>query len=312
MLNYIEAFLEMLSATRYVSQNTLEAYNNDLHWFAQQFKADINIATEQDINKIFESNAAKNLSTATKVRRVITIRQFFQYLHSQNYRDNNPTTALDIPKNDRSLPKTMSEEEVAKLLQKAQEEANSQHKTTKDKNRAIRLYALLSMLYASGLRISELCSLNINALQKKENHPLPSFILIKGKGEKERFVPINEESKEAIKKWLIIRNHKYAKFKNPYLFPANSSSKYVARQVVARELKALAARANLLYKEISPHVFRHAIASHMLQHGSDLRVLQKILGHSDISTTQIYTHIMDDKLYKTVQNYHPLAHKVNK
>ena len=206
----------------------------------------------------------------------------------------------------------MSEEEVNKLLQKAHEEANVQYKIAKDKHRAVRLYALLSMLYASGLRISELCSLKINALQKKQNQVLPNFILIKGKGEKERFVPINEESKEAIKNWLTIRNQKYAKLKNPYLFPANSSSKYVARQVVAREIKALAIRANLTYKEISPHVFRHAIASHMLQHGSDLRVLQKILGHSDISTTQIYTHIMDDKLYKTLQDHHPLAHKINK
>lgn len=308
MLNYIEAFLEMLSATRYVTQNTLEAYSSDLRWFIERINKNLLDITDEDLNRIFSSSEMLNFSASTRARRIISIRQFFQYLHNSEYCSNNPAATLELPKKEQILPKILSEDEVSKLLKLAQEEANFNHKNIKDKNRAIRLYSILTTLYASGLRISELCDLKLTALQNLQTN----FILIKGKGDKERFVPINKESKEALNMWINLRNLKYSKTKNPYLYPANSASQHVARQVVARDIKALAIRANLPYYEVSPHVFRHAIASHMLQHGSDLRVLQKILGHSDISTTQIYTHVLDEKLYKAVENYHPLAHKLNK
>lgn len=308
MLNYIESFLEMLSATRFVAKNTLEAYKHDLCWFAEQINKNLFELNEEDLNNIFITPQILKLSSATRARRIITIRQFFQYLHNANYCTKNPTDCLDLPKKEQNLPKTLTEAEIDKLLQLARQEANFNYKSAKDIQRAVRLYSILTTLYASGLRISELCALKVIALQKTETN----FILIKGKGGKERLVPINQESKDALNKWLKLRNIKYLKSKNPYLYPANSASQYVARQVIAREIKAIAIRANLSHWEVSPHVFRHAIASHMLQHGSDLRVLQKILGHSDIATTQIYTHILDTKLYKTVEKYHPLAQKLNR
>lgn len=305
MLNYIEAFLEMLSATRYVAQNTIEAYKSDLQWFAMQINNDIAKLNEQNISQIFAIENIKTFSAATRTRRIVTIKQFFQYLYSYNYLPHNPALTLELPKKEQKLPKTLSEEEVASLLTQAKFEASIAYKCLKDKARSVRLYTILTLLYASGLRISELCSLKLSAVEQKTD-----LIFIKGKGGKERFVPINHEAREALNLWLPLRKQKYSK--NVYLFPANSASKYVARQVVAREIKALALRINLCIDDISPHIFRHALASHMLQHGSDLRVLQKILGHSDISTTQIYTHIMDGKLKKTLEDYHPLAQELNK
>jgi len=224
------------------------------------------------------------------------MRQFYKFLYSEGLRENNPTTVLDAPKKGRPLPKIMSEEEVTRLLETAQREAAEQGP---DQPSKLRMLALLELLYATGMRVSELVSLPAKVLDHEGR-----FLMIRGKGNKERLVPLSRAAIAALQSYRDVR--KPAE-ESKWLFPSSGKEGYLPRQVFARELKGLAARADLKSTTISPHVMRHAFASHLLQNGADLRVVQELLGHSDISTTQIYTHVLEERLRQTVETHHPLA-----
>ncbi|UXN02758.1 site-specific tyrosine recombinase XerD [Bartonella sp. HY406] len=305
----IDRFLEMMSAERGAADNTLEAYNRDLEW-ADELLAKTNKqlsnAMESDIEKILQSMAVEGFSQSSQARRLSTLRQFYQFLYAENVRQDDPTAQIDAPSKAKTLPKIMSEAEVGLLLDFAESEANLSDLSDVARYRNYRLYVLIEMLYASGLRISELISLTLRAVEGN-----PQFILVKGKGAKERLVPLSNKARQAVETWLLIRKNK-ASDKSPFLFPAQSDSGYIARQVVARELKALASRAQIDAEKLSPHVLRHAFASHLLQNGADLRAVQQLLGHADISTTQIYTHVLEERLQKLVNSFHPLAENANK
>ena len=208
------------------------------------------------------------------------------------------------------LPKVMSEQQINHLISYARDEAQRSKGIKLYKN--TRLYCILTLLYSSGLRISEVCSLKFQSVKLTSPIDGLGLVRVKGKGSKERIIPLNEEGCIAVANWIDMREQKHSKAGNIYMFPANSTQGYVARQVIARHIKALATRAGLESYEIYPHIFRHSFASHMLKNGCDLVSLQKILGHNNISTTQIYTHILDDELYKAIDQYHPLAQPANK
>lgn len=304
---YIEHFLEMLSCERDAAPNTLTAYHSDLCWLLQQIPKDKNISSlsSAELESIFQNMAHLHLEASTRARRISSVKQFYKFLHSEGFCKDNPASDLAVPKLGRSIPKILSEQQMVMLLNLAKEE--SQHFEHKEKN-SQRLYTIIELLYASGLRISELCSLPLNLVQRSN---IPEFMLVKGKGAKERLVPLNSSASQALTAWLSLRA-KYYSYDNAYIFPANSSSKYVARQVIARQIKALCARLGLENFDLSPHKLRHAFASHMLQGGADLRALQLLLGHSNIATTQIYTHVLSETLYQTVAQHHPLASEGNK
>jgi integrase/recombinase XerD len=225
------------------------------------------------------------------------LRQFHRFLCADQIRPDDPTRILASPRARRPLPKVLSVAEVDLLLSTAETEANAdgspQHKTA-----ALRLYVLLELLYATGMRVSELVSLRRSAVLRDA-----SFLTITGKGNKERVVPVNDRARDAVRAWVASQPP------GPWLFPASGEAGYLSRQVFARELKGLAARAGISSARVAPHVLRHAFASHLLQGGADLRVVQTLLGHADISTTQIYTHVLDEKLRTLVETHHPLADK---
>jgi len=246
------------------------------------------------------------LRASSQSRRLSSLRQFYQFLYSENLRPDNPTLAIQSPRASRPLPKIMSEEEVANLLEFAAQSATKTGQSATSHRRSVRLHAIVELLYASGLRISELVSLPLRSVQSD-----PRLILIKGKGGRERLVPLSNQAREALVRWLDLREspsgEKSQKKANPYLFPAASNSGFVARQLIARELKQLAQAAGIDAAKLSPHVLRHAFASHLLQNGADLRAVQQLLGHADIATTQIYTHVLEERLQKLLNNLHPLA-----
>jgi len=299
----IERFLEMMSAERGAADNTLAAYAYDLDWAEEALQArgsSLMQADREALIQILQQLAECGFEASSQARRLSCLRQFYQFLYEEKLRDDNPAGEIDSPRRGLNLPKIMSETQVTKLLDRAEQEASAPTKSAAAKRRSVRLHALIEMLYASGLRISELVSLPLNTLKGK-----PRLILIKGKGGRERLVPMSHKAVEALNHWLQLRsNDKH--HTSRYLFPANSGSGHIARQVVARELKALAVRAEIDPQSLSPHLIRHAFASHLLAHGADLRSLQQLLGHADIATTQIYTHVLEERLAKLVNELHPL------
>jgi len=298
----IERFLEMMSAERGAAENTLEAYQRDLDWAEESLQArghSLMQACRDDLIALLQQLAAQGFEASSQARRLSCLRQFYQFLYGEKMRPDNPAAEIDSPRRHLSLPKIMTETQVTQLLEQAEQEAMIAPSPTA-KRRSMRLHVLIEMLYASGLRISELVSLPLSAVKGK-----PRLIFIKGKGGRERLVPMSHKAGEAIARWLELRvNDKNQASR--YLFPANSGSGHIARQVVARELKALAIRADLDPQSLSPHLLRHAFASHLLAHGADLRSLQQLLGHADIATTQIYTHVLEERLAKLVHDLHPL------
>lgn len=305
----IDRFLEMMSAERAAADNTLQAYTRDLEWADEELR-DINKrlgnAMEKDLEKILQTMAIQGFSQSSQARRLSTLRQFYQFLYAEDIRSDDPSAQIEAPSKAQTVPKIMSEEEVSRLLDQAESDATLPNLTEAMRYRNMRLYVLIEMLYASGLRISELVSLSLRAIEGNAQ-----FMLIKGKGAKERLVPLSDKARGAIAAWLLIRkNNKHEK--SLFLFPAQSDTGYIARQVVARDLKTLAAKVAIDPLKLSPHVLRHAFASHLLQNGADLRAVQQLLGHADISTTQIYTHVLEEKLQKLVNNFHPLADDINK
>jgi len=295
----LELFLEMLLAERGAAQNTLESYRRDLENFAVFVaKSDVLVedADENLIRKFMASLSSQGMAPSTSARRLSALRQFFGFLHGEGYRDDNPCTTVDSPRQGKSLPKYLSEEEVDALLSAAH---------TRLGPGGQRLVALLEVLYATGLRVSELVGLPLGALGRDGQ-----MMIVRGKGGKERMVPLSDPAMEAITVYLKVREG-FLRGAPPkaeaWLFPSRGSEGHLTRARFGQLLKELAVEAGLDPRRVSPHVLRHSFASHLLAHGADLRSLQQMLGHADIATTQIYTHVLDERLKRLVEQAHPLA-----
>lgn len=293
----IEAFLEMMAAERGAADNTLASYRRDLEDAAGAI-GDLAGAASADIRSYLASLAARGFAASSQARRLSALRQFFRFLHAEGLRADDPTGTVDSPRRGRSLPKVVSEDATGRLLDLAASEAADEKAGIAE----TRLQALVEVLYATGLRVSELVALPVAVALRDER-----WFVVRGKGGKERVVPLSAKARAAMTRWLALRNAAPPLAESPYLFPAASESGHLPRQVFARELKGLAARAGIPAAKISPHVLRHAFASHLLQNGADLRAVQQLLGHADISTTQIYTHVLEERLVRLVQDHHPLA-----
>lgn len=297
-----EAFLEMMSAERGAADNTLEAYRRDLDDASAVLRSlgtSLAKAKAEDIRAVIGDLAARGFSPASQARRLSALRQFYKFLHAEGLRDDDPTGVVDSPRKTRALPKVLSMEDVSRLLAQAEADiAKAQDK--EEALRRIRFRALLELLYATGMRVSELVSLPYRVLADDGR-----FLVVKGKGAKERMVPMSRPSRAALDTWLAAIGETAEEA--GFLFPANSAEGHLSRQVFARELKEVASRAGIPVAKISPHVLRHAFASHLLAGGADLRAVQELLGHADISTTQIYTHVLDERLRQLVNEHHPLA-----
>jgi integrase/recombinase XerD len=297
-------FLDMLAAERGASKNTLDAYRRDLDdylSFLAEAGGQPDGATAAAIRGFMASLEERGLKASSAARRLSAVRQFHKFLYVEGYAPADPTAAVSAPKRGRALPKVLSVAEVDRLLQVASEGITHPEATPLERLRAARMTCLLELLYATGLRVSELMALPKSAAKTRDR-----FLVVRGKGAKERLVPLTDAAKEAASTYLALLEEQ-KKATGPWLFPADSESGHLTRQAFARDLKAVAGAAGLRADKVSPHVLRHAFASHLLQNGADLRVVQELLGHSDISTTQIYTHVLDERLKSMVRDLHPLA-----
>jgi integrase/recombinase XerD len=301
----IEAFLEMIAAERGASKNTLDAYARDLADYAAGLaragKAPQNAATG-DIRAYLSLVAKRGLKSTSSARKLSSIRQFHRFLVADGRRIDDPALIVEAPRRGRRLPKTLSVAEVGHLLAVSKEGLDDGARPAPERLRALRTACLLELLYATGLRVSELVTLPSSAAQTKE-----PFIRIRGKGGRERLVPLPGEARRTISAYRAFQKKTGAGAARHWLFPADSASGHLTRQAFARDLKACAAAAGIAAARVSPHVLRHAFASHLLQNGADLRVVQELLGHADISTTQIYTHVLDERMKAMVRDLHPLT-----
>ena len=307
MTPQIEAFLEMMAVERDASPHTLAAYGRDLA-DAEQSLSDVGgllTAGQEDIESWYADLSRRGLSSATAARRRASVRQFYRFAIGEGWRDDDPSRRLDAPRQGRSLPKSLSREEIETLLSSI---------GSKDSTAAIRLMTLVELTYASGMRVSEVLGLKLAAVQRD-----PAYLIIVGKGNKERLVPLNAPARAAVKAWLDVRAKPKRKnasqqppakpADNPWLFPSTGRTGHLTPRRFAQLLDEAAANAGIDPARISPHVLRHAFATHLLEGGADLRVVQTLLGHADISTTQIYTHVATDRLAQVVHKSHPLARK---
>jgi len=300
--NQIALFLDMLAAERGARPNTLSAYRSDLDDFSGYIATTgrgLSDATSDDIRGYLAELARRGLATTSVARKLSAVRQLFRFLYAERYRSDDPAAILEGPKRGRSLPKTLSIAEVDRLIASARAQALNPDLSAAERQRAARLHCLLELLYASGLRVSELVALPASAARGDQR-----MLMVRGKGGKERMVPLNEGARRAMAHYrgLLTDRHRAS----AWLFPSFGQDGHLTRQHFARDLKALAAQCGLRSDAVSPHVLRHAFASHLLQNGADLRVVQTLLGHSDISTTQIYTHILEERLKTLVRDLHPL------
>jgi integrase/recombinase XerD len=298
----ITLFLDMLAAERGAGKNTLAAYGRDLADFTDHLagRCSVATATTDDIRAYLGDLAARGMQPATVARRLSAIRQLYRFLYAEGQRKDDPAAVLEGPKRARALPKTLTLAEVDRLLAAAG--ACAPQAPLAERLRAARLAALVELLYATGLRVSELVSLPASAARRDAR-----VIVVRGKGNKERMVPLNDAAKRAMTDYLALAAQAGAAAASKWLFPSFGDSGHLTRQHFARELKALAGAAGLRAAQLSPHVLRHAFASHLLHNGADLRVVQTLLGHADISTTQIYTHVLEERLKSLVRDLHPLA-----
>jgi integrase/recombinase XerD len=300
--HFVESFLEMMSAERGAAANTLSAYARDLEaWGAHLESAGVDFlgASPDHVRGFMEKLSDAGMAASTQARHLSAVRQMHRFLFAEGLRGDDPSSPVSSPKLQRPLPKIMSVAEVERLIAQARADAQEAD-TGRGELAAIRLLALLETIYATGMRVSELVSLPASSARAER------FLTITGKGNKERLTPLSAPARAAMAAWLAARKAA-GLAPSPWLFPADSASGYLSRQVFARDLKALGGRAGIASARLSPHVLRHAFASHLLQNGADLRIVQQLLGHSDISTTQIYTHVLDERLRKLVEENHPLA-----
>lgn len=293
----IERYLEAIAAENGAARNTLAAYGRDLNDFAGfcgRHDTGLDEVMREGIEAYLAHCEATGLSVATRARRLSAIRRFFRFLFIEGLRGDDPAAHMQGPRPARTLPTTLSEADVERMLDLVRSpDGNSRH---------VRDTALVELLYASGLRVSELVGLPLAAFAGE-----PEMILVKGKGGKERMVPLSEPAQNAVANWKKTRAATRKWAQSPWLFPSSNGRKHLTRQSVFLMLKKLAARAGLDPKAVSPHVIRHAFATHLLSNGADLRAIQMLLGHADLGTTEIYTHVLDDQLRELVLEKHPMA-----
>jgi integrase/recombinase XerD len=303
--NLIELFLEMLAAERGAGTNTLAAYGRDLTDFSTYLTAKrrkVARATTDDVRGYLASLGKRGFATTSVARRLSAIRQLYRFLCAEGHRRDDPAAVLEGPRRGRTVPKVLSIAQVDALLMAARR-AGEGTLSTLERLRAVRMTCLIEVLYATGLRVSELVSLPASAAREAR------MLIVRGKGDKERLVPLNQAAKQAMRDYLALRAaaSPQAGAGSRWLFPSFGESGHLTRQHFARDLKTLAVAVGLSAEDVSPHVLRHAFASHLLHNGADLRVVQTLLGHADISTTQIYTHVLEERLKSLVRDLHPLA-----
>jgi integrase/recombinase XerD len=294
----VEIFLEMMTAERGASRNTIESYGRDLdglNVFLLKRGGELASASADDLRAWLSAASKSGFAASTAARRLSTLRQFYRFLFAERLRADDPASALDMPRRARPLPKILSIEEVDALMGAAGRLQGVG---------GLRARALLETIYATGMRVSELVTLPVSAVERD-----PQMLIVRGKGDKERLVPLTETAREALARWRTLRGEiKLAGKAQRFLFPSRGAAEgHLTRQRFAQTLKELALAAGLDPARVSPHVLRHAFASHLLAGGADLRAVQVMLGHSDISTTQIYTHVLDERLKSLVNQHHPLA-----
>jgi integrase/recombinase XerD len=308
----IHLFLDMLAAEQGAGDNTLDAYRRDLTDFSEFLgRAGQNFARAgTDVLRDYLADLdTRGFKSSSVARRLSAMRHLFRFLLNERIRSDDPAAILSGPKRGRGLPKVLSISDVDRMLTRAKELTQAEGASPQQRLRAMRLHCLLEVLYATGLRVSELVALPLSASRRDA-----SMIVVRGKGNKERLVPLNEASRQAMADYLAAMEAlKPEKKKNAasskWLFPSFGESGHLTRQHFARDLKELAAASGLAPRLVSPHVLRHAFASHLLHNGADLRIVQTLLGHTDISTTQIYTHVVEERLKSLVRDLHPLAEK---
>lgn len=307
----VESFLDMLSAERSAAMNTRQAYWRDLAdvslYLRNLRSKEINAATTDDIKSYLADLADKTnqkgptqgkIAVRTVARRLSALRQFYRFLVSEGVRGDDPTSTIESPKQGRTLPKTLSEEEVSTLIKVAGDKGSAE---------STRLVCLLEMLYATGLRVSELVGLPLSAIGENTE-----FLIVSGKAGRERMIPLTDSAQKAMSNYLKTRAEhiggEFANRQEKWLFPSRTSdSGHLTRQRFAQLLKDLARECKIDEYRVSPHILRHAFATHLLSNGADLRSVQKMLGHADIATTQIYTHILGEGMKNTVKDKHPLS-----
>ena len=299
----IERFLEMLSAERNAAANTRAAYARDLDdaaKFMASRKTGLGDTATEDLSAYLAALDKRGLAARSAARRLSALRQFFKFLVAEQVRGDDPSAAIDGPKLGRPLPKLLDEDEMVRLIEVC---------ATLDGPSGARLKALVELSYASGLRVSELVGMPLAAVLREQ-----PVLIVRGKGSKERMVPLNAPARAALntylehrKTFLPAKDSKGGAKNSPHLFPSRGKQGHLTRQRFGQLLKDLAVKANIAPERISPHVLRHAFATHLLDHGADLRSLQKMLGHADIATTQIYTHVAGRRLKELVEAHHPLA-----
>jgi integrase/recombinase XerD len=301
----IRTFLEMQAAEKGAARNTLDAYARDLEdlaAFLDGRSRPLEDATPSDLAAYVSHLTTQGFATATRARKISAVRQLYRFLMMEGIVDEDPAAGLSGPKLARALPKTLSIAEVERLLETARQRTETT--TGRDRFRALRLHAMLEVLYASGMRVSELVALPRQVLAGD-----PRVLTITGKGNKQRLVPLNNEARMALDRYLIAladpENTSPTLRPAKWLFPAKSAEGHVTRQHLGVELKDLAGAAGLGPERVSPHELRHAFASHLLDRGADLRAVQQLLGHADISTTQIYTHVLEARLRAAYDRFHP-------
>ena len=294
---HLDPFLEMLTAERGAARLTVAAYRNDLLDVARFLKrGSLEEATSDDLRSYLARLSRLGMAPRSAARKLSALRQFFRFLVLERVRADDPTAPLDAPRLGRPLPKILSQDEASALLAAA--------RATQGPDGA-RLVCLLELLYGSGLRVSELVELPLAAARGDKR-----FLVVRGKGDKERLVPLSPPARGALDDYLAVRGALLkSKKESRYLFPSRGGTGHLTRERCAQLLKRLAVEAGLDPTRLSPHVLRHAFASHLLERGADLRSVQEMLGHADIATTQIYTHVMGDRLQKLVATHHPLARK---
>ena len=306
----VELFLDMLAAERGAGPNTLAAYGRDLADFSAYLGPKgrpVATATTDDVRGYLGQLNKRGFAATSVARRLSAIRQLYRFLYAEGRRADDPAAILEGPKRGRTVPKVLSIAEVDRLLATARMAAENADLSGPDRLRATRLNCLIEVLYATGLRVSELVTLPAAAAERAAR-----MLIVRGKGDKERMVPLNEAAKQAMRDYLALLAKANPQAVRPearakWLFPSFGESGHLTRQHFARDLKALATVAGLRADQVSPHVLRHAFASHLLHNGADLRVVQTLLGHADISTTQIYTHVLEERLKSLVRDLHPLA-----
>lgn len=306
----ITLFLDMLAAEQGAGDNTLAAYRSDLEDFSAFLRnsgTDFLRADTQALRDYLADLDARGFKSSSVARRLSSMRHLFRFLLNERRRGDDPAAILSGPKRGRALPKVLSIADVDRLLTKAKQFADQSDQPPLQTLRAIRLWCLLEVLYATGLRVSELVALPLSAARRDAR-----MIVVRGKGNKERLVPLNQSSRDAMTAYLAaadaLKDEKAkSQASSKWLFPSSGESGHLTRQHFARDLKELAVAAGISPRLISPHVLRHAFASHLLHNGADLRIVQTLLGHTDISTTQIYTHVVEERLKSLVRDLHPLA-----